>query len=39
MPAMQGCELCRRDATDGAVRSHLVVVAPPVTDFLSSLVQ
>ena len=39
MPAMQGGELCRRYPTDGAVRAHLVVVASPASELLSSLVQ
>ena len=39
MPAMQGGELGRRHTTDGAVRAHLVVVASPASDLLSSLVQ
>jgi hypothetical protein len=38
-PAMRSGELCRWDAADGAVRSDLVVVAPPACDLLPSLVQ
>jgi len=37
MPAMQGCELCRRDATDGAVRSHLVCSRAASDRFLVDL--
>ena len=38
-PAMRSGELCRGDATDGAVRAHLVVVAPPAGNLLPGLVQ